>query len=356
MFTVVITSMPAARISSTSCGPLLVRAAGHVGVGELVDAAPPPACGRCTASVSSSVNVGAAVADLAPRHAPPGPSSCSSVCCAAVGLDVPDDDVGAAVVPAAGLAEHGVGLAHARARRRGRPSAGRDAVRPCARSCHSRVVRSLSATAMLSSSTLTRGSPSTPRLRPLVLLVDQVAHLLLAEAVGRGHPRHLQLGVRRRRCAGRDPEPDAVTASGGTSRDRTPSRSAISAWRSLIAAIRSGFSGPSWSRTSTACRSRRRPPTAAAGTAPGRRRSWPISSEPTASLGSVVCSPVAVTSEPLRLPGRDHLGDAGDQQRVGDAEQQGRGEQQPQAGQALAERGRRGPSWSELLRGPGSAR
>ncbi len=89
--------MPASSSSSTSCQRFSLRRPGHVGVGQLVDQRDRRAGGRGRRRVSISSNVDAAVLDRPPRDdlevaelgRGVGP---------AVGLDVADDDVGAALV------------------------------------------------------------------------------------------------------------------------------------------------------------------------------------------------------------------------------------------------------------------
>jgi len=115
MFTVVMTLIPAPRMSRTSCQAFVVPAGSrHVGVGQLVD--------QCDLGPSSQHRVqvhffqaGSPVVDCLAGDDleaveqglgewPP------------VGLDESGDDVGAAAVPALALGEHGVGLADARGR------------------------------------------------------------------------------------------------------------------------------------------------------------------------------------------------------------------------------------------------
>ena len=86
--------------------------------------APPAGARASTASTSISVELDAAVGDRPAGHDLQAVEQLGGLG-PAVGLDEPDDDVGAALGAAVGLAEHGVGLADARAPRRGRCAARR---------------------------------------------------------------------------------------------------------------------------------------------------------------------------------------------------------------------------------------
>ena len=105
------TSMPASRISSTSCQRFSLREPGHVGVGQLVDQGHLGAPGQHGVDVHllealAPVLEGPAGEDLEVTDLGGGVGP-------AVGLDDGDHDVGAALVAAPALVEHGEGLAHA---------------------------------------------------------------------------------------------------------------------------------------------------------------------------------------------------------------------------------------------------
>ena len=166
----------------------------------------------------------ALVLDLAARH-DLQPDELRLGLGAAVGLDQADDDVDAlGLAPARGR-QHLVGLADAgrgaeedlqlaaafpaRAAFSSASGEGRVSVgSPNHRSAPTMSLRLRRASsAMLSCSTLTRGSPSTPRKRPSMCWVDELAHPRLRQAARLGHARHLELGGGRRdvRDRGRSP-------------------------------------------------------------------------------------------------------------------------------------------------------
>ncbi len=193
-FTVVSTSMPASSSSSTSCQRLALREPGAL----------------VWASSSTSADLG-----LAGQHARRGPARRArwpptrpprhdleaveqlGGLRPAVRLDEADDDVGAAVEAAAGLAEHREGLAHARAPRRGRCAAHPVVVIRVLAVTVVTPSRCVCARRRFSSVTLTVGSPRKPRIRPVGRLRDQLLHPVDRQP---GHPRHpgdLQLRVGR---------------------------------------------------------------------------------------------------------------------------------------------------------------
>ena len=100
MLTVVMTSMPASSSSSMSCQRFSLPRARHVGVRQLVDQRYRGARAR-TASRSISVNVGSPVLDLPPRDDLQALEHRGGLR-PTVGLDEADNDVGAALVRAAG--------------------------------------------------------------------------------------------------------------------------------------------------------------------------------------------------------------------------------------------------------------
>ena len=112
MFTVEITSMPGVEQLLDVLPALLVARPGHVGVGELVDERDLRAGGRGPRrrpSPRTSCRGSSSVCRGTTSRSP----SCAAVLAPAVGLDEPDDDVGAAVVPPAALVEHRERLADA---------------------------------------------------------------------------------------------------------------------------------------------------------------------------------------------------------------------------------------------------
>ena len=140
------------------------------------------------------------------------------------------------------------------------------------------------------------------------------------------------------RCPGPARSPRRSPRPAGPSETGTPSRSAISALRSLMAAIRSGLLravvGAVRRQRVVAVAGRRGPRLEQSGVVDQLARAAPTRPPRPAS---VVCAPVAVTSEPLACHGAATAATPQTTQRVGEAEHQGRGDQQPQAGQALAE-------------------
>ena len=109
MLTVVITSMPASRISRTSSQRLVWRGSGDVGVGQLVDEGHLRMAGEHGVEVHL-LEAGAPVVDD-----PPGDDLQVVAQLlgerAAVGFHEADDDVGAPLFAPVALVEHGVGLA-----------------------------------------------------------------------------------------------------------------------------------------------------------------------------------------------------------------------------------------------------
>ena len=100
------------------------------------------------------------------------------------------------------------------------------------------------ATARLSSSTLTPGSPRKPSPRPSVFSSISRSTAPSDEAVGLRRRARAWSSAYAGEMCGSSPEPEAVTASAGTSDSSTPSRAATSALRSPMEAMRSVLSGP----------------------------------------------------------------------------------------------------------------
>ena len=179
---------------------LLVPAAGHVGVRELVDQHHGRVAGQHRVDVHLGEG-GTAVGDLAPRHDLQSVDLRGRVL-PVVGLDEPDDHVGAAGEPPVRLTERRVGLAD--------PGRGAevDGQAPSATvhviHCGPQAFAAASRTAMLSSSTLTCGSPRTPQVRPEVFSSTRSRTVGLAEPVRLRRP--AAPGGRRTppRCRGRD--------------------------------------------------------------------------------------------------------------------------------------------------------
>ena len=186
--TVEITSIPAARSSSTSSQRLAWREPGAQ-VCASSSTTHTSGARASTASTSSSVSaVPAVVEDRAGQHLEAleqlggaGPS---------VGLDEPDDDVGAPLEAAAGLVQRGVGLADAGRRaevdaqftaRRGDRIGGHLVI---LHRTPSRIPGAAGARDALSSGTFTRGSPRTPSVRP------SVASATSARTRSSGEPGH----------------------------------------------------------------------------------------------------------------------------------------------------------------------
>src|ERR1700760_1555225 len=97
--------------------------------------------------------------------------------------------------------------------------------------------------AMLRVSTSTRGSPRKPAFRPWVNLVTRplTAASLSPRALA---TRSTWIAAYCGEMSGSRPEPEAVTASGGTCDAFTPSNEAIAALRCSMVLVRSGLSGP----------------------------------------------------------------------------------------------------------------
>ena len=109
MLTVETTSMPGGEQLLDVLPALLVPRAGDVGVGELVDQRHRGMAGQHGVDVHLGED-GSAVGELMARDDLQAVEQLGGVP-AAVGLHEPDDDVGAALEPAAALVEHRVGLA-----------------------------------------------------------------------------------------------------------------------------------------------------------------------------------------------------------------------------------------------------
>ena len=134
---------------------------------------------------------------------------------AAVRLDVADHDVGARRLRGERGLEHRVGLADARG------GAEEDAQAAAARACllglhlrqqlvrirafvGHRAIIGPASRARFSSSTFTRGSPSTPNVRPSVASRTSCRVTVLGQAARPRHARHLEFARPRAKCAGRD--------------------------------------------------------------------------------------------------------------------------------------------------------
>ena len=189
---------------------LLVARAGDVGVRELVDERDLRAAARARRRRPSP-----RTSRRGTRRPLRGTTSrsptCSAVLRAAVRLDEADDDVARRARGDAGPRPASRTSCRRRARRRGRRGASPRAMRAYR-------LTPASSSARLSSSTLTRGSPRKPSERPSCVVVDERA------APGRG--RVPRASATRGACSrafagemcGSRPEPEAVTASTGTSR------------------------------------------------------------------------------------------------------------------------------------------
>ena len=223
---------------------LLVARAGHVGVRELVDQGHLRAAGQHGVDVHLGEG-GAAVGELAARARPPGPSSMLGGVPAAVGLDEPDHDVGAALGAAVALAEHRVGLADPGCCTEVDPqlAARHDRTLPALRRAQASAAAAASR-ARLSSSTLTRGSPRKPSVRPWVCSATSARTAARAQPALPRHPGDLLRGVR-----GADVRVEAGAAGQQRVRgDLRPARRRPAWPRSRgaprSAATRSLFSGP----------------------------------------------------------------------------------------------------------------
>ena len=169
---------------------LLVARAGDVGVGQLVDEDDLRAAGQDGVEVhllearcpgSSTVRRGTT------SRSP----SWAAVLRPAVGLDVADHDVGAALGPPPALVEHGEGLAHARRGAEVDPQRA-----PAPWSERTTAIRRARSRARLSSSTFTPGLAEEPERPAVGVVVDQVrARRSSVEAAGVGHPGGLEAGV-----------------------------------------------------------------------------------------------------------------------------------------------------------------
>ena len=229
MLTVEMTSMPAASSSSTSCHRLAWRDPGRVGVGELVDQDQLGPAGQDGVDVHL-LERRCRGARAVRRGTTSRPSSCSAVCDATVGLDETDDHVGATLLTALALVEHGERLADAR--RRTEVDAQR-APRPCGRltAIGHQSILAVQRTACSRSGRVDRcdvvegevqlehvdaGVAEDPE-RPIVdVVVDEAHDLVDGDPTRRRDTRRLQRALRSEMCGSR-PEPDAVTASTGTS-------------------------------------------------------------------------------------------------------------------------------------------
>ena len=132
----------------------------------------------------------------------------------AVGLDEADDHVGAALVAAAALVEHGEGLAHA-----GRGPE----VEAQAAPGHRRPYPTSRSRARLRSSTFTVFSPRKPHARPSVWECDERHDRVRRRGPGRRRPGRPGRGRWPRRCPGRGPSPTT------SPRRPAPARSAAKA-------------------------------------------------------------------------------------------------------------------------------
>ena len=206
--------MPASSSSSTSCHRFAWREPAAL-VWASSSTRTTSGWRASTASRSISSSPGCA-ADGPPRHDLEPVEELGGLR-AAVRLDEPDHDVGAALLAAAGLAEHGVGLADARRHpevdaqlappghvRHGAPSRGAaesqegDTPDVGLQQCHPAATGArAAATARFSSVTFTVGSPRKPRIRPDVACATRLRTCVLRQAGHPGHPRHLQRGVGR---------------------------------------------------------------------------------------------------------------------------------------------------------------
>ena len=107
-----------------------------------------------------------------------------------------------------------------------------------------RLARAACSTAMLSSSTLTRGSPSVPNVRPSVCSATSRSTVASSRPLACATRATWSAAYAGEMC-GSSPEPEAVTASGGMSLTATPSRVGDGGLPArVIAAISSGASGP----------------------------------------------------------------------------------------------------------------
>ena len=145
---------------------LLVAATRGRWCGRARRPARPPGAGRGRRRGPSPSNVRAAVARPSRRGTTSRPSTIARGQRPGRGLDETDDDVGAALGAAVPLAEHGVRLADARGRARGRSAAARVAMSGSRRSLTVAQPPSC-CRARLSSSTLTVGSPRKPSVAPV---------------------------------------------------------------------------------------------------------------------------------------------------------------------------------------------
>ena len=251
--------MPAASSSSTSCQRFSLREPGTLVCASSSTRATCGSAGQDRVDVHLGER-GAAVGDLAPRHDLQAVEQVGGVL-AAVGLDEPDDDVGAALGSAVALAEHGVGLADARRRAEVDPQlpathgTSSPSSWPSARSCGAQCVcpRGLACRRSLGRERV-QGEveledvdarlAEEPERASLGVLVDQRPDLRLAQAAFPGDAGDLLAGV-----GGADVRVEAGPAGQQGVRgtcagcDAVERRAAV-ARRSLMAAMRSLFSGP----------------------------------------------------------------------------------------------------------------
>ncbi len=214
---------------------LLVAAAGHVRVGQLVDQRDIRPPGQHGVQVHLGEG-GAAVLDRAPRHHLQVADHLRGVL-PAVRLDEPGNHIGAALVPAPTLAEHRVGLADARRRPEVDPQV------PAGRAAHAPIVpQPVPASAAFSSTTLTRASPRNPSSRPWVCSSTSSRTRPVSSPRSRA-TRLTWIAAYSGLMCGSSPLPLAVSASAGTSSGATPSSAATVARRSWIAATRSSLFG-----------------------------------------------------------------------------------------------------------------
>ena len=191
---------------------LLVARSGGVGVRELVDEHDVRAAGRGRHRRPSPTASCRGTRSSCERRRPGSPS-CSGGLRPTVGLDDADHDVGAALGAPSALVEHRVGLADAR---RG---AEVDAQR--AAGAHRSVLRSLSPASrverQIELDDVHAGSPSTPSTAPVGVLVDHRVDRGRRRGPAPGRRARPGAGRWRREMCGSSPDPEAVTASTGTS-------------------------------------------------------------------------------------------------------------------------------------------
>ena len=191
MLTVEMTSIPASSSASMSCQRFSWRDPGHVGVGQLVDERDVRAPGQQGVEVHL-LERDAAVLDRA-RGTTSRPSTMLRRVLAPVRLDQADNDIGAAVVPAAALIEHRDGLAD---------PGGRPEVDAMPTACHGLILTTAGGGLGGFEGDVELGDvdpvlADEAQRRVLGVCRDQPLHLFVAQSSGRRDPWHLVRGVRR---------------------------------------------------------------------------------------------------------------------------------------------------------------